>query len=228
MPTIKVKDWSIDDRPREKLAKKGVTALSNAELIAILLHSGTPSNNVVDIAKQVLLLANNQLTDLGKLDISQFQKVKGIGEAKAITLMAALELGRRRAAVVPEERPLITCAKDVYDLFYPILLDIPHEEFHVLFLNNANRVIAQTRLSQGGLTNTTVDIRIILKKAIECLATGIILVHNHPSGNPQPSREDCTITKKLKEALAVFDMRLLDHLIIAHEKNYSFADNQAL
>ncbi len=228
MTTIKIKDWNPDDRPREKLLRKGASALSDAELIAILLRSGTRAETVLDVANRIVSLAKNNLNELGKLDIVQLRKIKGIGETKAVTLIAALELGRRRAAMLPSEQPYITSSDDAAALFIPLLSDLAHEEFYVLFLNNANRLTGQLKLSQGGVSGTVVDIRIILKTALEKLATQLILIHNHPSGTLAPSKEDSAVTQKLHDAAALMDIKLIDHLIIAQGKFYSFADNNLL
>ena len=227
MSVIKVKDWIPDDRPREKLLKNGASALTNTELIAILLRSGTRSETVLDVAKRILAMAKNNLHELGKLEIPQLCKIRGIGATKAITLIAALELGRRRAAILPDNQPIIETSRDVAALFVPLLSDLPHEEFYALFLNAAGRLIGQVKLSQGGISGTVVDTRIILKTALEKLATKIVLIHNHPSGSINPSAEDRQITKKIKDAAALMDIQLIDHLIIAQGKYYSFAEHGA-
>jgi len=228
MESIKLKDWNPSDRPREKLLEKGIAALTDAELIAILLRSGTRSETVVEVAKRVLALCNNNLNELGKLERTQLQKIKGIGNTKAITLIAALELGRRRSVTESNPRTIIHSAKDVVAIMAPSLVDLPHEEMWLLLLNRANRVMETLKISQGGVNATIFDNRLILKPAIEKLASGIILVHNHPSGNVQPSADDKQITAKLKTAASFFDIALLDHIIITDGNYYSFAEKNEL
>ena len=223
-----IKDWSPDDRPREKLLLKGKSALSDAELIAILLGSGTFTLNAVDLAKKILYSVGNNLHELARLSVNELMRSKGIGQAKAITIVAALELGRRRKDSDQALKPKITCSGDVYELLKSDLLDIQHEEFWVLLLNRANRVTRKHRISFGGVTGTVADPRIIFKLAVEELASGIILAHNHPSGNPGASKTDQELTQKLKEGAALLDMKVLDHLIIADQKYYSFADEGLL
>ncbi len=228
METLKIKDWNPDDRPREKLVAKGVAALTDAELVAILLRSGTRSETVVEISKRVLALCGNNLNELGKIERTQLQKIKGIGATKAVTLMAALELGRRRSVADAVVRPVVTKADVVVQLMSPMLTDLPCEEMWLLLLNQANRVMERLKISQGGVCATTIDMRIVLKPAIEKLATGIVLVHNHPSGSAAPSPEDCRLTGKLKQAAALFDIKLQDHIIIADGGYYSFAEQGTL
>jgi len=228
MELIKLKDWNPSDRPREKLLEKGIAALTDAELIAILLRSGTRSETVVEVAKRVLALCNNNLNELGKLERTQLQKIKGIGDTKAITLIAALELGRRRSTTESNPRTIIHSAKDVVAIMAPSLVDLPHEEMWLLLLNRANRVMETLKISQGGVNATVADNRLILKPAIEKLAAGIILVHNHPSGNVTPSVDDKQLTAKLKSAAALFDIALLDHIIVADGGYYSFAEKGEL
>ncbi|MBB3187926.1 RadC family protein [Microbacter margulisiae] len=223
---LSIKDWKEEDRPREKLIDKGSRALSDAELLAILIGSGNKEESAVELSRRILHQLNNSLDDLGKVDIPFLTKsFKGIGEAKAITILAALELGRRRKLSEATERTKISESQDVFHVFEPLLSDIPHEEFWVLLLNRANKIIGQTRLSQGGTGQTVVEIPQILKFAIDKLATGIIVCHNHPSGNTEPSTQDMQITTKLAEACKIMSISLLDHLIIAHHQYYSFADN---
>lgn len=225
---LTIKDWAVEDRPREKMLKNGISSLSDAELVAILLRSGNSTETAVALAQRVLSLSNNNLNELGKFNINQFTKIKGIGEAKAISIMAALELGRRRKSEERIQRNQISSSQDVIDIFQPILADIPHEEFWVLLLNKSNKVIDRVRVSQGGVAGTIVDVRIILKAAIEKLASAVIVVHNHPSGNPNPSDKDISITKKLKEASLLLDITLLDHIIITDSTCYSMADEGIL
>jgi DNA repair protein RadC len=223
--TIKITDWAVEDRPREKLINKGTSTLSDAELLAILISSGTKDKSAVDLGRELLALANNNLNSLGKLSISELKKLHGIGSARAVTIAAALELGRRRKLAELPEVPQIKCSKDVADIFQPLLSDISHEEFWILFLNRSNRVIGRMKLSQGGVSGTVTDVRIVMKKAIEYLASGIIVCHNHPSGNLNPSESDTKITQKIKDAGNIMDIQLLDHLIISDKDYYSFADN---
>src|SRR5690606_1584625 len=190
-PTRRSSDlWSPDDRPREKLMRRGRSALTDAELIAILLGSGTTTASAVDVAKNLLAKVDNNLNDLARLSVKDLTRIRGIGEARAITIIAALELGRRRSSLDHEDRPRITCSRDVFELLRPTLMDLPHEEFWVLLLNRANRVIKRMQISQGGVSGTVADPRIIFKSALEELASGIILAHNHPSGNLTASQAD--------------------------------------
>ena len=221
---LNIKSWSPEDRPREKLILKGKSALSDAELIAILLGSGTRASSAVDLAKKVLQPTGNNLHELAKLTVKDLVKVPGIGEAKALTIVAALELGRRRKELGGQEKNKVTGSKDVYDLIKADLLDIPHEEFWILLLNRANRVIKKAQVSQGGVAGTVADPKIIFKLALDELASGIILAHNHPSGNLTASQADLDLTKKLKEAGKLLDIQVLDHLIVAGQKYFSFAD----
>ncbi len=221
---LTIKSWSPEDRPREKMLLKGTTALSDAELVAILIGSGTPKLSAVELSKKILLLGNNNLNELAKLSIKDLTKIKGIGEAKAITIVAALELGRRRKEKDPEEKPKITTSKDAFDLLKGDMMDLPTEEFWVLLMNRAHRVIKKKRVSEGGVAGTVADPKVIFKMALEELACGIIVAHNHPSGNLQASQSDIDLTKKLKEAGKLMEIQLLDHLIIADQKYLSFAD----
>ncbi|MDR0582684.1 MAG: DNA repair protein RadC [Prevotellaceae bacterium] len=227
MSLLKIKDLSPDDRPREKMINKGATALTDAELIAILLRSGTRSETVVEVAQRVLALSGNNLNELGRIERTQLQKIKGIGAAKAVTLLAALELGRRRAAAEATPRVAVRTADAVVRLMSPLLADLPHEEMWLLLLNRANRVIERVKISQGGIHATAADTRIILKQALEKLASGIILVHNHPSGNVQPSAEDLRLTKQVQQAAALLDIKFFDHIIIAGNNFYSFTEHAA-
>jgi DNA repair protein RadC len=226
--SLKITDWAVEDRPREKLYQKGTSALSDAELLAILIGSGTRKRSAVDLGRELLLVAGNNLNTLGKLSISDITRIHGIGNARAITIAAALELGRRRKLSEAPEFQQIKCSRDVFDLLSPMLGDIPHEEFWILFLNRSNRVIGRMRLSQGGISGTVTDVRMVMKKAIEYLASGIIVCHNHPSGNLNPSESDSRITQKIKEAGILMDIQLLDHLIVTDKDYYSFADNGLL
>ncbi len=221
---LNIRDWNPEDRPREKLLLKGTSALSEAELIAILIGSGTANLSAVEVSKKILLQSNNNLNLLAKLSIKDLMKVKGIGEAKAITIVAALELGRRRKESDSEEKPKITTSKEAFDQLKGDLMDLPHEEFWVLFLNRAHRVTKKKRVSEGGVAGTVADPKIIYKLALEELASGVVVAHNHPSGNLQPSQSDIDLTKKLKEAGRFLEIQLLDHLIITGHKYFSFAD----
>lgn len=226
--SLKITDWAIEDRPREKLIEKGTASLSDAELLAILINSGTRHKSAVDLGRELLQMVNNNLNLLGKLTISDLRKLHGIGTARAVTIAAALELGRRRKLAELPEVIQIKSSKDVADIFQPILGDLSHEEFWILFLNRSNKVISRMKLSQGGISGTVTDVRIVMKRAIEFLASGIIVCHNHPSGNLNPSESDSKITQKIREAGNLIDILLLDHLIITDKDYYSFADNGLL
>ena len=225
---LSIKDWSIEDRPREKMQLKGANALSDAELLAILIGTGTKNESAVDIAKRILKESDNNLMDLGTLSVFDFQKVKGIGAVKAITLFAAFELGRRRNLCEAKKISNITSSKDIFLQLQPKMAELQHEEFHVLFLNRNNTIIADKILSTGGVAGTVIDVKLIGKTALENLASSIILSHNHPSGNKQPSVADIEITKKIKQAAPYFDCTVLDHIIIAKHEYYSFADEGIL
>lgn len=218
-----IKNWSEDDKPREKLMLKGKDALSDAELMAILIGSGSRNESAVALSQRILANAGN-LNSLGKVSISQLMQFKGIGEAKAITIIAALELGRRRRAEDTVELSKIISSKNAFEIMQPIIGELSHEEFWVLFLNNSNKVISKSQLSKGGIAGTVVDIRLVFKLALENGATGLILCHNHPSGNLKPSDADKQITKKIKTAGEILDVKILDHLIITETKYYSFVD----
>ena len=219
-----LKTWSVEDRPREKVLANGVQYLSDSEILAILLGSGTRNMTVVELAKQVLAKSGNSLHELGRQNISDLVAIKGIGPAKAITLLAAMELGRRRDATQQTERIPVKSSETVFKIFHPILGDLDHEEFWLLMLNRANRVLGRFKVSQGGLSGTVIDTRIILKKALDNLASSIVVCHNHPSGNNQPSDADVKITEKLKKAAEMLEIKLLDHVIIADKSYFSFAD----
>lgn len=219
-----IKSWAEEDRPREKLMEKGRHVLTEAELIAILIGSGSKDETAVELSKRILASVGNNLNDLGKLGISELIKFKGIGEAKAISIMAALELGRRRKETELVKRDKISISKDVFDIMKPILLDLPHEEFWLLILNRANLVIKKELISRGGVSGTVVDTKIIFKAAVENYACSIIICHNHPSGNLKPSEADIRITKNIKDAGKLMEIPLLDHLIITENGFYSFAD----
>jgi len=228
MDYISIKNWAAEDRPREKMSVHGARVLSDAELLAILIGSGTRELSAVELARKVLALSNNNLSELGKLSISELTKVKGIGEAKAITIVSAMELSRRRSGAEPSDKSSITSSKQAALLFQPLLSDLPHEEFWIAYLNRSNKLIEKQNISKGGVSGTVIDVKIILKRAVELLASSIILCHNHPSGNLNSSKQDVQITQKIKEASTVFDIVLLDHIIVAGNKYYSFADEGLL
>ena len=219
-----ITNWSEDDKPREKLMLKGKSVLSDAELIAILIGSGSRNESAVDLSKRILASVNHNLNALGKLSIAQLMNFKGIGEAKAISIIAAMELGRRRRNEEAVELTKIASSKAVFEVMQPIIGELPHEEFWVLFLNNSNKILFKTQLSKGGMTGTMVDVRIVFKLAFEQNATAIILTHNHPSGKLQASDADIQITKKIKTAGQQLDIPVLDHIIITEKGYYSFAD----
>jgi len=219
-----IKDWALEDRPREKLLSKGITSLSNAELLSILIRSGGPDASAVDLARQVLKQAGNNLQELGRKSINDLVKHNGMGTVKAITIIAALELGRRRKRSELQEKIRISGSQDVYSLFQPLIADLSHEEFWVLILNRSNRVIGNIRISQGGISGTVIDVRLILKNALDRLASSLVLCHNHPSGNLKPSDADIKITTKISDASRTMDIQLLDHIIIADNSYFSFSD----
>jgi len=214
----------VEDRPREKLLKSGVQSLSNAELLALLIGSGTRENNAVDLARNILASVRNNLYDLGKLKTEELIEIRGIGLARAITLQAALELGTRRNGSYGEEKILISNSVSAYELLYPVIGELEHEEFWIIILNRAHRVLKTEKISQGGLTGTVIDTRMILKHALDKRATSIIISHNHPSGNKTPSEADVEITKKIKSAAEIMDIMVLDHIIVAGKTYFSFAD----
>lgn len=219
-----IRNWSEDDKPREKLMLKGKIVLSDAELIAILIGSGSRNESAVDLSKRILASVANNLNALGKLSMAQLMEFKGIGEAKAISIIAAMELGRRRRAEEAVELTKITSSKSVFEIMQPIIGELPHEEFWILYLNNSNKVISKAQLSVGGITGTLVDVRLVFKTALEKGATALILCHNHPSGTLAPSDADKQITKKLKLAGESLDVKVLDHLIVTETKYFSFVD----
>jgi DNA repair protein RadC len=223
-----IKNWAEDDKPREKLMLKGKSVLSDAELIAILIGSGSRNESAVDLSKRILSSVDNNLNALGKLSLQQLTAFKGIGEAKAISIVAATELGRRRRSEDALELTKITSSKAVFEIMQPIIGELPHEEFWVLYLNNSNKVLHKAQLSKGGMTGTVVDNRIIFKIAFEQNATSIILTHNHPSGKLVASDADIQITKKMKLAGQQLDIPVLDHIIITEKGHYSFNDEGIL
>ena len=227
-PSFSIKYWSEDDRPREKLLLKGKNALSNAELIAILIRSGSRDESAVALSKRILASVEINLNELGKLSVKDLMDFKGIGEAKALTIIAALELGRRRRGEEALDKKKITSSSSVFELMQPLIGELPHEEFWIVYLNNSNKVLQKLQLSKGGITGTLVDVRLVLKTALQIGAVGLILTHNHPSGTLVPSQADKNITQKLKIASESIDIKVLDHLIITEKAYFSFADENLL
>ena len=216
--SFSIKKWSEEDRPREKLLQKGHSALSNAELIAILIGSGNQQESAVALSKRMLASVASNLNEFGKCTINDLLKFKGIGAAKAVTIIAALELGKRRRVEEALEKKKIRSSNSVFEFMQPIIGDLPHEEFWIVYLNNSNRVLQKSQLSKGGITGTLVDIRLVLKNALQLGAVGIILIHNHPSGTLRPSQADKQLTQKLKNAGNSLDIKVLDHLIITEKR----------
>ena len=228
LQSFSIKNWSQDDQPREKLRDKGRATLSDAELVAILIGSGNRDESAVDLCKRILASVDNNLSELGRLSIKQLMQFKGIGEAKAISIAAALELGRRRRGEEALEKKKITSSASVFELMQPVLGDLPHEEFWIIYLNNSNKVLLKQQQSKGGITGTLVDVRLVLKQALEVGATSLILAHNHPSGTLVPSKADKQLTQKLKQAAISLDIKVLDHLIVTEKAYFSFADDNLL
>jgi len=226
--SLSIKNWSQDDQPREKLRDKGKASLGDAELIAILIGSGSKNESAVTLSQRILASVDFNLSELGKLSLKQLMVFKGIGEAKAITIAAAMELGRRRRGEEALEKKKITSSISVFELMQPLVGELPHEEFWIIYVNNSNKVIQKNLLSKGGITGTLVDVRLVLKNALEVGATGLILVHNHPSGTLKPSESDKQLTQKLKKASESLDIKVLDHLIITEKAYFSFADENLL
>ena len=221
--------WQPQERPRERLEHKGAFALSDAEIIAILLHTGSGKHTALDLAREVLALGQNNLSTLGQMNLGQLCSIKGIGKAKALTLMAALELGRRISRPSDKDEETNVCStRTAADIGISLLCDLPHEECWVIFLNRANRIIAKEKVSSGGISGTVLDLRLILKSAVNRLASSIILIHNHPSGYLLPGPDDRTQTQRLSEAAALFGIILLDHIIVAQKRYYSFAEQGLL
>ncbi|HXH19965.1 MAG TPA: DNA repair protein RadC [Chitinophagales bacterium] len=221
---LTIKTWAEDDRPREKFIGKGKSSLSSAELIAILISSGSREESAVDLAKRILSSVNNDLNTLAKLSVKELCQFKGMGHAKAISILAALELGARRQQSEALSKDHITDSGSMYQILKPRMADLPHEEFWVVYLNRANKIISIEPVSKGGVTGTVADVKIIFKKAIELLASSIILAHNHPSGNLNPSKSDIDLTKKMKETGNIMEVDVLDHIIVTESSYYSFAD----
>ena len=227
-PSTSIKNWAEDDRPREKLLQKGAAALSNSELLAILINNGHKEKSAVELAKEILKIGSDNLNELGKVSLNDMQQVKGIGEAKAITIAAALELGRRRHASATLEKTVIKSSRDIAEYLRAVIKDFSYEVFAVLFLNRSNKINHFEIISRGGITGTVADPRIILKAALSYDATSLVLCHNHPSGSLKPSRADEELTKKIIEAAKYFDIRILDHIIVSEEGYCSFADEGLL
>lgn len=227
-PSFTIKNWAEGDRPREKLLQKGREFLSDAELLAILIGSGSKNESAVEVCKKLLFKAEENLNELGRFSVKQLMEVKGIGEAKALTIVAALELGRRRRSSEALEKKKISSSTSVFELMQPKIGELPHEEFWILYLNNSNKVIQEQSLSKGGITGTLVDVRLAFKQALNLAATAVILVHNHPSGNLNPSAADKQLTQKFKTAGESLDIKVLDHIIITEKSYFSFADEGLL
>ncbi|RLD44495.1 MAG: hypothetical protein DRI86_07380 [Bacteroidetes bacterium] len=225
MSKLSIKNWQNDDRPREKLLLKGKQALSNAELIAILIGSGNTKESAVELAQRMMQSVDNNLINLSRLSIKDLMNFKGIGEAKAITIVGAMELGRRRREEEVKEKKKIGSSKDVFEIFQTNMADSPFEEFWILLVNRANKILGKHQISQGGVSGTIADPKRIFQLALENLASGIILCHNHPSGNIQPSTQDIKLTKKINDGAKLLEINLLDHIILGDENYYSFADN---
>ncbi|MGY0407470.1 MAG: RadC family protein [Polaribacter sp.] len=223
-----IKSWALDDRPREKLLAKGKSSLSDAELVAILIGTGNRDESAVALSQRILKVVNGNINELAKQSAEKLMAFKGIGEAKAITIITALELGKRRQLEIALKKSKITSSKDAASLMQPVIGDLDHEEFWVLFLNNSNKVILKSQISKGGLTATIVDVRLLFKRALELSSVAIIVCHNHPSGKLEPSISDTKLTQKIKEAGATLDIKLLDHLIITQKDYYSFADENVI
>ncbi|MES2777684.1 MAG: DNA repair protein RadC [Bacteroidota bacterium] len=219
-----IKNWAEDDRPREKLLQKGPASLSNSELLAILINNGTKNKSAIDLAKEILKLGKDNLNELGRLSVKDLQKVKGIGVAKAVSIAAALEIGRRRQGAEALEKPIMNTSRMIAQYLQSILQDEMKEVFVVLFLNAANKINGYHIISTGGITGTVADPRLIIKKALEENATRIVLSHNHPSGSTRPSEADISLTKKIRDASKLMDIMVLDHIIIGNDRYYSFAD----
>lgn len=226
---ISIKDWAVDDRPRERFIANGPDGLSNSELLAILIHSGTNDKSAVELMRDVMRSCNNDLNSLSDYSVRQLCEFKGIGMAKAVTIKAALELGKRRLDEFRYSKPArIQTSGDVFRIMRPVMFDLDHEEFWCIMLNNANLVTDRIMISSGGMTETTVDIRMIMRQVILCKACGIIISHNHPSGNLSPSVQDQKITDRIKQASGILGIRFLDHIIISGSGYFSFADEGRL
>lgn len=228
MNKLNINQWAEEDRPREKMMQKGAEALSDAELLAILIGSGNTEESAVALMQRVLAAAGNDLNQLGKWEVHDFSRFKGFGPAKSITIMAALELGKRRKLQERPERAVVRSSKDIYEIFHPLLCDLAHEEFWVLLMNRAAKVIDKARISRGGIDQTTADVRSILREALLQRATQIALIHNHPSGNPRPSNDDQRLTQLVQKGAQTMNIGLTDHVIVTDGKYYSFNDEGLL
>lgn len=226
---LTIREWSEDDRPREKMLRKGTSSLSDAELLAILIGSGNRDESAVELARRIMRECDDNINELARLTIADLcKKFKGIGEAKAITIRAALELGKRRKTSDFLERKQILSSRDLFEVFEPLMIDLVHEEFWIVFMNGANKVLSTHKLTQGGIQQTIVDVPLLLKMSLERLAQSIAVAHNHPSGQNKPSNEDENITRRIKQGCDAIGIRLLDHIIVARGKYYSFADDGKL
>lgn len=224
MQKLNINQWAEEDRPREKMVLKGADALSDAELLAILIGSGNTEESAVELMRRMLVSCHNDLNELAHWEVRDYSRFKGFGPAKSITIMAALELGKRRKLQEVKERAVISSSIDIYELFHPLMCDLELEEFWVLLMNQANKVIDRVRISTGGISGTFVDVRSVLREALLQRATQIAVVHNHPSGNSRPSKEDQALTQRIRNAAQTMDIALIDHVIICDGKYYSFAD----
>ncbi|MBL7112929.1 MAG: DNA repair protein RadC [Bacteroidales bacterium] len=221
---LTIKEWALEDRPREKIISQGIKSLSPAELLSVIIGSGTRTASAVELSKNILKSVNNNIDELARRDLNQLQKIPGIGPARALSILAAFELSTRRNSHAAHPRKKIGGSKDVFEIFHPLLKDLAYEEFWILLINRANLVLDKSKISQGGISGTVIDTRIILKKAVDKLSSSLILCHNHPSGNLKPSEADIRITEKIKKSGEIMDINLLDHLIIADNSYFSFAD----
>jgi DNA repair protein RadC len=225
MKKLTIKSWAIEDRPREKLILHGKEKLTDAELITILIGSGTKEESALELSKRILSSVNNNINQLANLSLEKLMTFKGIGEVRAISIITALELGKRRRFEEVIQKPIIKSSMDAFKIIHPIIGELEHEEFWVLFLNNSNKVISKQQLSKGGITATMVDVRLLFKRAVELTSVSVIVCHNHPSGKLSPSNSDKQLTAKIKKAGNTLDIKLLDHLIITQKEYFSFADN---
>lgn len=225
---LSISQWALEDRPREKMMEKGATALSDAELLAILIGSGNTEESAVELMRRLLLSCDNNLNSLAKWEVADYSRFKGMGPAKSITVMAALELGKRRKLQSVKERRQIICSKDIYEIFQPVMCDLEREEFWILLLNQAAKLIDKIRISTGGIDGTYADVRTILREALLQRATQIVVAHNHPSGNIRPSQPDKTLTEHIRKAAGTMNIRLIDHVIVCEDAYFSFADEGLL
>ncbi len=227
-PFIRIRDLAVEDRPLEKVRHQGISSLSNTELLAILIGTGTREASAIDLARKLMMQTDNDLHRLGKMTLAELSKIRGVGATKSTRILAAFEISRRKRADQPRQRSSVRCSEDAYQLLEGTLADLVHEEFWILLLNRANQLIEKVRISQGGISGTVTDIRLIMHAAVEKLASGIILAHNHPSGNLKPSDADLKITNKIRDAALLLDISLLDHLIISDQGYLSMADENLM